>query len=142
MKIFTRISARRDLRPRYSSHDFSGTRTIIQSNNTVTSVILTQVGHEITGTASYDAGRKGIIRGTVSGKTNRTIDQEAPITGKLYYKDFIVMEIVWNNGGVGQYSGAVSQRDENLKGTAAPKGGNTDSVIKWFTNQRFGEIDQ
>ncbi|MBV9215978.1 MAG: hypothetical protein JO053_07355 [Acidobacteria bacterium] len=98
------------------AHNFSGTWDLRQSNGFVVTMVLTQNGREITGTASYNAGRNGIARGSVSGRAWRTNGGGGWQTNV----DNFQVEIAWN-GAVGVYRATASWADGVLHGETYQK---------------------
>jgi hypothetical protein len=107
--------------------DFSGTWTIHQDNNFVVTMELQQSGSEITGKASYPAGRKGIMRGTVRGRAWLQKDT----TGQGGNKDQFEVEITWHQGS-GIYKGYTPGGRPYLVGETWPKG-NPAGKVKWYS---------
>lgn len=108
-----KVTAQRDDGP--PGHNFAGTWSMRQSNGYVVTVVLKQNGRDITGTASYNAGRSGIARGVVSGKVWRTNG----VTWQSTVDNFQI-EIQWN-GPVGVYKGTVSWAEGLLNGETYQK---------------------
>jgi hypothetical protein len=98
------------------AHNFGGTWSLRQSNGFVVTLVLTQNGRDISGTASYNAGRNGIARGTVSGKAWRTNGSG----GWPSNVDNFQIEIAWN-GAVGVYRGTASWAEGILNGQTYQK---------------------
>ena len=115
ISTFTRnVSAQRDDGP--PAHSFSGTWSLRQSNGYVVTMVLRQDGREITGTASYKAGRSGIARGTVTGRAYRTNGAN----GWRSNFDQFQVEITWN-GAIGVYNGSASWAEDILNGQTYQK---------------------
>ena len=113
-------------------HDFSGTWTIKQDNNFLITIELQQNGSQITGKASYNAGRKGIMRGTVQG---RAWLQKDP-TGRIGNNDHFEIEIFWHQGS-GIYKGYTPGGRPYLVGETWPKG-NPAGKVKWYSGPAAG----
>ncbi len=96
-------------------HNFGGTWSMRQSNGYVVTLVLKQNGRDITGTASYNAGRSGIARGVVTGRAWRTNGANWQST-----VDNFQIEIQWN-GPIGVYRATASCAEGNLKGETYQK---------------------
>ena len=108
------IAAQRDDGP--PAFSYSGTWSLQQSNGFVVTMVLTQNGREIRGTASYNAGRNGIARGTVTGRAWRTNGS----SGWQSNVDQFQVEIAWN-GAVGVYKASASWVESYLNGQTYQK---------------------
>jgi hypothetical protein len=115
-------------------YDYTGKWDLKQANGFVVTMELQQNGREITGKASYDAGRKGIARGTVQGRA--WLFKFSSAWGVVQWDKFEV-EITWHDG-VGVYQGSmgISKKIggefgnyiELGEGTTWPKGNPAGSV--------------
>ena len=112
-------------------HDFSGTWTIKQDNNFLVTLELQQNGSEITGKASYNAGRKGIMRGTVQGRAWLQKDT------RIGNNDHFEVEIFWYQGS-GIYKGYTPGGRPYLVGETWPKG-NPAGKVKWYSSPADGK---
>ena len=110
-------------------YDYSGTWSFNQDNGFVVTMELQQNGKVITGRASYNAGRKGIARGTVTGRAWTILDRSGWGCGCKIDQFFV--EIAWHTG-VGVYSGFAPWGQAELKGETWPKG-NPAGKVKWYT---------
>ena len=110
---FVVLAQRDDGPPAFS---YSGTWSLRQSNGFVVTMVLTQNGREITGTASYNAGRNGIARGVVNGKAW----QQKGASGWTSNVDHFQVEIAWN-GAVGVYKASASWVEGYLNGETYQK---------------------
>ena len=108
------VSAQRDDGP--PAHNFAGTWSLRQSNGYVVTMVLTQNGRDISGTSSYNSGKKGIVRCTVSGKAW----QQKGSGGWQTYLDHFQVEVVCN-GAVAVYNAAASWAEGILNGKTYPK---------------------
>jgi len=108
------IVAQRDDGP--PAHNFAGTWSLRQSNGYVVTMVLTQNGRDIAGTSSYNSGKKGTVRCTVSGKAW----QQKGSGGWQTYLDHFQVEIVCN-GSVAVYNAAASWAEGILNGKTYPK---------------------
>ncbi len=114
-------------------HDFSGTWTIKQDNNFLVTLELQQNGSEITGKASYNAGRKGIMRGTVQGRAWLQKD----LSGRIGNNDHFEVEIVWHQGS-GIYKGYTPGGRPYLVGETWPRD-NPAGKVKWYSSPAAGK---
>ncbi len=114
-------------------HDFSGPWTVWQDNNFQVTMELQQNGSELTGKASYSAGRKGIMRGTVRG---RAWLQKDP-SGNTGNRDHFEVEITWHQGS-GIYKGYTPGGRPYLVGETWPKG-NPAGKVKWYSSPAAGK---
>jgi hypothetical protein len=113
------------------TRDFSGTWQLYQENRfEVTMEIVQDRRGGITGKASYDAGRKGIARGTVRGSAWH----EKNMNG-IGDVDHFVVEITWHHG-VGVYKGNTPFNKSYLRGKTWPKG-NPNGSVGWYTTHSF-----
>ncbi|MEQ1923205.1 MAG: hypothetical protein ABL952_11925 [Pyrinomonadaceae bacterium] len=116
MLIFSaNIAAQQDDGP--PAHNFAGTWSLRQSNGYVVTMVLTQNGRDIAGTSSYNSGKKGIVRCTVSGKAWH----QKGANGWPSYLDHFQVEVVCN-GSVAAYNASASWAEGILNGTTYPKG--------------------
>ena len=97
-------------------HNFGGTWSLRQSNGYVVTMVIKQNGREITGTASYNAGRSGIARGVVTGRAW----QQKGANGWQSNVDHFQIEIAWN-GPIGVYKGSASWAEGYLRGETYQK---------------------
>ncbi len=123
------VHAQRDDGP--PARNFAGTWILYQENNFTVTVNVTQKGRDITGTASYNAGRRGIARGTVTGKA--FFERNRNGIGDV---DHFEIEIAWHDG-VGIYQATTPFGKSYLKGQTWPKG-NPNGKVGWYTTQGFG----
>lgn len=98
------------------AHNFGGTWSLRQSNGYVVTMVLTQNGRDISGTSSYNSGKKGIVRCTVSGKAWH----QKGANGWQSYVDHFQVEIVCN-GAVAVYKASASWAEGVLNGETYPK---------------------
>lgn len=82
--------------------NYGGTWHLRQSNGVFVTMELQQSGQKITGKASYDAGRRGIMRGTVTGTVRTRYGRGN--TPSRWDTDVLHVEIAWY-GAVGIYEG-------------------------------------
>lgn len=112
--LLTAVSAQRDDGP--PAHNFAGTWSLRQSNGYVVTMVLTQNGRDISGTSSYNSGKKGIVRCTVGGKVWQTKGSGGWQTNL----DQFQVEVVCN-GAVAVYNAAASWAEGILNGKTYPK---------------------
>jgi hypothetical protein len=125
------VSSAQAQRGELPTRDFSGTWQLFQENKfTVTMEVVQDRRGNISGKASYDAGRKGIARGTITGRASH----ERNYNG-LGDVDHIEVEITWHNG-AGIYKGNTPVGKSYLRGKTWPKG-NPAGSVGWYTTQVF-----
>lgn len=112
--LFAAASAQRDDGP--PAHNFGGTWPLRQSNGYIVTMVLTQNGRDIAGSSSYNSGRRGIVRCSISGKAW----QQKGTTGWQSNFDHFQIEAVCN-GAVAVYKASASWADGVLRGETYPK---------------------
>lgn len=103
-----------------------------QANGPVVTMELKQEGKRLTGKASYDTGRRGIMRGTVTGSVWA---QQAGTKPSNYDRDFLRLEIVWY-GAVGIYEGSKGRASTRLSGTTWEKS-KPAQTVEWWSDSKF-----
>lgn len=114
LALSAQVSAQRDDGP--PTHNFAGTWSLRQSNGYVVTMVLTQNGRDISGTSSYNSGKKGIVRCTVSGKAWH----QKGSNGWPSYLDHFQVE-AFCNGAVAVYNASASWAEGILNGKTYPK---------------------
>ncbi len=112
--LLTTVSAQRDDGP--PAHNFAGTWSLRQSNGYVVTMVLSQNGRDISGTSSYNSGKRGIVRCTVSGKAW----QQKGSGGWQTNVDHFQVEVTCN-GSIAIYKAAASWAEGVLNGETFPK---------------------
>jgi hypothetical protein len=111
---FTNAAAQRDDGP--PVHNFAGTWSLRQSNGYVVTMVLTQRARDLSGTSSYNSGKKGIVRCTVTGKAW----QQKGSSGWQSNFDHFQVDVTCN-GSVAVYKASASWAEGNLNGETYPK---------------------
>ncbi len=116
-----------------TAHDYNGTWEVLQKNGFVVTLVIRQNGKQIYGEASYNAGRKGIARGTITGRAWTIKDKSGWGCGCPI--DQFHIEIAWHTG-VGVYYGFTPWGDHYLQGETWPKG-NPAGKVGWITKRNI-----
>jgi len=114
---------------------FGSNWLLVQANGFNVWMELTQRGQDITGKASYHAGRKGTMQGSVKGRVWLRVGQKGPQSDANHIR----VEIQWH-GMVGVYEGyRISTPDADIEGETWEKN-NPGRRSTWRGDQQRNKI--